>query len=119
MTLYAQVVSGQSGEVAVLADSPDGTLRFPVHVAWDSTMAEKSGYPHFMLKEIHEQPESVANTIRGRAQAETGEVSLPETNLTAERVAQMAALAREMGREVATLADVRARFGAVPAALPA
>jgi glucosamine--fructose-6-phosphate aminotransferase (isomerizing) len=36
------------------------------HVSWDTSAAEKSGYDHFMLKEIHEQPEAVRNTIRGR-----------------------------------------------------
>jgi glucosamine--fructose-6-phosphate aminotransferase (isomerizing) len=63
--------------------------RPPSRVTWDSTMAEKGGYPHFMLKEIHEQPESVANTIRGRAQVETGDVFLPEANLTPGRIAQV------------------------------
>jgi len=35
-------------------------------INWDSDMAKKGGYSHFMLKEIHEQPESVENTLRGR-----------------------------------------------------
>jgi glucosamine--fructose-6-phosphate aminotransferase (isomerizing) len=37
-----------------------------IHVDWDVSQAEKSGYPHFMLKEIHETPEAVANALRGR-----------------------------------------------------
>ncbi len=36
------------------------------NIKWDASMAEKGGYKHFMLKEIHEQAESVENTIRGR-----------------------------------------------------
>ncbi|MCM1321285.1 MAG: glutamine--fructose-6-phosphate transaminase (isomerizing) [Bacteroides sp.] len=36
------------------------------HVDWDISSAEKSGYEHFMLKEIHEQPEALANTLRLR-----------------------------------------------------
>ncbi|MEI6564515.1 MAG: glutamine--fructose-6-phosphate transaminase (isomerizing) [bacterium] len=35
-------------------------------VDWDAGAAEKGGFDHFMLKEIHEQPESLRNTIRGR-----------------------------------------------------
>lgn len=35
-------------------------------INWDIGMIEKSGYPHFMLKEIYEQPESLRNAIRGR-----------------------------------------------------
>lgn len=34
-----------------------------LHVNWDITAAQKNGYPHFMLKEIHEQPESISRTI--------------------------------------------------------
>ncbi len=36
------------------------------HIDWDAGAAEKSGYEHFMLKEIWEQPLSLANTLRGR-----------------------------------------------------
>jgi glucosamine--fructose-6-phosphate aminotransferase (isomerizing) len=38
----------------------------PIHVDWDLTAAEKSGYDTFMLKEIYEQPAAIANTLRGR-----------------------------------------------------
>jgi glucosamine--fructose-6-phosphate aminotransferase (isomerizing) len=41
-------------------------------------MAEKGGYKHFMLKEIFEQPRALADTLRGRFSAETGEVNLQE-----------------------------------------
>src|SRR6266699_2141544 len=37
-----------------------------IHVDWDISQAEKGGFPHFMLKEIHETPEAVANALRGR-----------------------------------------------------
>ncbi|MGI9608656.1 MAG: glutamine--fructose-6-phosphate transaminase (isomerizing), partial [Acidimicrobiia bacterium] len=40
--------------------------REPLHVDWDSEMAEKGGYDHFMLKEIHEQPAVVTETLGGR-----------------------------------------------------
>ncbi len=35
-------------------------------IEWDLEEAERGGYPHFMLKEIHEQPETIAATMRGR-----------------------------------------------------
>ena len=41
----------------------------PQHITWDPVMAEKAGYPHFMLKEIHEQPWAVRETVLGRTSA--------------------------------------------------
>ncbi|MBI5247243.1 MAG: glutamine--fructose-6-phosphate transaminase (isomerizing) [Elusimicrobia bacterium] len=41
-------------------------VKTPVNITWDRTMAEKSGYRHFMLKEIHDQPSSCEDTMRGR-----------------------------------------------------
>ncbi|HUS46042.1 MAG TPA: glutamine--fructose-6-phosphate transaminase (isomerizing) [Phycisphaerae bacterium] len=45
-------------------------------VEWSLEQIEKKGYPHFMLKEIMEQPDSLADTMRGRLDAEAGEVHL-------------------------------------------
>jgi glutamine---fructose-6-phosphate transaminase (isomerizing) len=44
----------------------DGSLitREPITVEWTAEMAVKQGYPHFMIKEIHEQPEVLRNTLR-------------------------------------------------------
>lgn len=41
-------------------------IRKPSHVDWDMESAEKGGYPHFMLKEIHEQPKALLDTMRPR-----------------------------------------------------
>ena len=41
-------------------------IREPYHVEWDASSAEKEGYAHFMLKEIHEQPKAITNTLRPR-----------------------------------------------------
>ena len=41
-------------------------------IDWDQSQAEKSGYPHYMLKEIHEQPEVIEGLLRGQI-AESGE----------------------------------------------
>lgn len=40
--------------------------RQPMEVTWDAGQAEKGGYPHFMLKEIYEQPAVIEETLRGR-----------------------------------------------------
>ena len=51
-------------------------------VTWTAEMAEKGGYPHFMLKEIHEQPTAIQDTIVGRISLDTGHVHLEEANLS-------------------------------------
>jgi glucosamine--fructose-6-phosphate aminotransferase (isomerizing) len=46
----------------------DGSFveRDTIKISWTADQAQKSGYPHFMLKEIHEQPEAIRNTLRLR-----------------------------------------------------
>ncbi len=51
-------------------------------IEWELEAAEKAGYEHFMLKEIHEQPKSLRDAISGRLNELTGEVDLKELNLT-------------------------------------
>jgi glucosamine--fructose-6-phosphate aminotransferase (isomerizing) len=53
-------------------------------VSWSPSMAEKGGYRHFMLKEIYEQPRAIADTLRGRFNAESGEVNLEEFGINEE-----------------------------------
>jgi glucosamine--fructose-6-phosphate aminotransferase (isomerizing) len=53
-------------------------------VSWNHSMAEKGGYRHFMLKEIYEQPRAIADTLRGRFNAESGEVNLEEFGMKEE-----------------------------------
>src|SRR2546426_10740208 len=79
----------EEGEVAIL--TPDGiTLqafdgtpirRQPSTVFGDGEAAEKAGYPHFMLKEIFEQPEAVRRTMCERVDPEEPEVRIPELGL--------------------------------------
>lgn len=45
-------------------------------IEWDLEKIEKGGYPHFMLKEIHEQPATILDSIRGRILPEIGKVKL-------------------------------------------
>src|SRR4051812_4975670 len=45
-------------------------------ITWDAAQAEKGGYPHFMLKEIHEQPRAITDTLRGRLLLEAHDADL-------------------------------------------
>ncbi|MFP3985263.1 MAG: glutamine--fructose-6-phosphate transaminase (isomerizing) [Candidatus Bathyarchaeia archaeon] len=73
LPLTNKVVYVENGELVILNDETfeirklvDGSLvvREPKLVDWTPEMAEKQGYPHFMLKEIHEQPLCLRNTLR-------------------------------------------------------
>lgn len=50
------------------------------HVTWDVSTAQKGGYPHFMIKEIYDQPQAIRDTLRGRI-TETHGVAFPELKL--------------------------------------
>ena len=52
----------------------------PFHVDWDLSAAEKGGHEYFMLKEIEEQPEALANTLRGHF--DDGRIILDEQRLS-------------------------------------
>ncbi|WP_335989574.1 glutamine--fructose-6-phosphate transaminase (isomerizing) [Glycomyces sp. MUSA5-2] len=53
----------------------------PFSVDWDIAAAEKGGYDTFMAKEIHEQPQAVADTLRGRID-ESGQIVLDEVRMS-------------------------------------
>ncbi len=85
-----RVVFLEDGELAVLTEkghtlfsiaTGEKKERGEVVIDWSASMAEKAGFRHFMLKEIFEQPQAIANTISGRVNLETGEVTLPEIGL--------------------------------------
>jgi glucosamine--fructose-6-phosphate aminotransferase (isomerizing) len=46
----------------------------PQTITWDAIAAAKSGFKHFMLKEIHEQPRAISDTLLGRVERTTGRV---------------------------------------------
>ena len=56
-------------------------------IDWDITQAEKGEYPHFMLKEMHEQPDALSNTIRGRLDFDMGTAKLNGMNLSPRELA--------------------------------
>jgi glucosamine--fructose-6-phosphate aminotransferase (isomerizing) len=51
-------------------------------IAWSATMAEKAGFKHFMLKEIHEQPRALEDTLRGRLDRAAADVVGSEIGLS-------------------------------------
>jgi glucosamine--fructose-6-phosphate aminotransferase (isomerizing) len=55
-------------------------------IEWDLKAAEKAGYPHFMLKEIHEQTSSIHETMVGRIHELEGNVSFTELGLTSDYI---------------------------------
>jgi len=62
----------------------DGTpvVRKPRTVTWSAAQAEKGGYPHFMLKEIHEQPQAVTDTLGGRLMPDSHDAVLEDQEVT-------------------------------------
>ena len=86
-----EVVHLDDGELAAI--SPKGmtlskmdsseTTRSSITISHDIQSLEKGGYQHFMLKEIHEQPQSVERTIKGRLDQRFSTAHLGGLNLTA------------------------------------
>ncbi len=73
-----EVMIIEDGEMATLTPEAvtitdlNGAVRqrSALHIDWDAEMAEKGGFPHFMLKEIHEQPRALSDTMMGRLDLE-------------------------------------------------
>lgn len=74
------VVTREGVEFSVLSGAP--IVKTHTDVAWDPVSAEKGEYRHFMQKEIAEQARSLTDTIGNRIDFETGEVHLPDLNLS-------------------------------------
>ncbi|HEX8805683.1 MAG TPA: glutamine--fructose-6-phosphate transaminase (isomerizing), partial [Candidatus Aquilonibacter sp.] len=92
----------QEGEMAVVDRSGyrltryDGTpvVRDVMNVTWDAASAEKSGYKHFMLKEIFEEPNVIKETLSGRVD-DDAQVDLSEElgSITEERLREISKIA--------------------------
>jgi glucosamine--fructose-6-phosphate aminotransferase (isomerizing) len=93
------VVFLRDGEIAVVDPTgvqiQDGNgdcmCREPETISWTAEMAEKEGYAHFMLKEIHEQPRAIRDTLLGRVGADddvtlAAELGNPRILMEAERI---------------------------------
>jgi glutamine---fructose-6-phosphate transaminase (isomerizing) len=78
----------QDGEVATITregvnvTSLNGqpVMSQPTRIGWDPELAQRGGYPHFMLKEIFDQPRAVRETFAGRLHLEKGHVALPDAD---------------------------------------
>jgi len=66
-------------EITDFAGEPATGKEF--HIDWDASAAEKGGYDYFMLKEIAEQPQAIADTLLGRL-SDRGDIVLDEVRLT-------------------------------------
>ncbi|NJD09989.1 MAG: glutamine--fructose-6-phosphate transaminase (isomerizing) [Gemmatimonadetes bacterium] len=83
------VVYLEDGEMAVLAPGGYEVMSLAGHaverevrtIAWDLDAIEKGGHPHFMLKEIFEQPHTIRQAFRGRILLEDGTVKFGGLNL--------------------------------------
>ncbi|MEK7582927.1 MAG: glutamine--fructose-6-phosphate transaminase (isomerizing) [Patescibacteria group bacterium] len=94
LTHTKQVVYLNDGEIAVV--TADGVTftnlarqklsKKPETLEWGIEAAEKGGYEHFMLKEIFEQPESLANTLRGHLVEKDGTAKLGGIDSVADRL---------------------------------
>ncbi|ADV84144.1 glutamine--fructose-6-phosphate transaminase (isomerizing) [Terriglobus saanensis] len=88
------IVFLQDGDIAVLTTQGVRFLDFennpierkPQRITWDPIQAEKNGYKHFMLKEINEQPRAIRDTTLGRVSLDTGEIFLPDLQLSKEQI---------------------------------
>jgi glutamine---fructose-6-phosphate transaminase (isomerizing) len=56
----------------------------PTRINWDITSAQKSGYPHFMLKEINEQPKILENFLKARIDKQTNQITFQEQHIPQE-----------------------------------
>jgi glucosamine--fructose-6-phosphate aminotransferase (isomerizing) len=81
----------EDGDMAVLTregarlsriDSGERVERPEKSIDWSPVMAEKAGFKHFMLKEIHEQPRAIEDTLRGRLDRENADVHAHEIGLS-------------------------------------
>ncbi|MCL6626410.1 MAG: glutamine--fructose-6-phosphate transaminase (isomerizing) [Alicyclobacillus shizuokensis] len=75
--------------VACFTLSGQPVAKQPLHVTWDAVSAERGGFPHFMLKEIHEQPKAIRDTLAGRIAPDGSQVDLQELRLSPEFIRDM------------------------------
>ena len=72
-------------DIAITNDKGQKVKRDVFHVTWDADAAEKEGYEHFMLKEIHEQPKGIFETLNRRLN-DDGSINLDGISMTKEDI---------------------------------
>jgi glucosamine--fructose-6-phosphate aminotransferase (isomerizing) len=91
------VILMEDGEMAVLEAggvrlsdfAGNEIIRAPRRIDWSPSAAEKGGFKHFMLKEIHEQPRAMEDTLRGRLDLLAADVHGSEIGLSEEQLARV------------------------------
>jgi len=73
-----EVATITANEVSISTFDGQPVDRAPRTVTWDPITAQKGGHKHFLHKEIHEQPQALIDTMRGRIAQEQGDVQLAE-----------------------------------------
>lgn len=68
-------------DIKIFDENGNRVQRDVFHVTWDADAAEKGGYEHFMLKEIHEQPKGLADTLSKRLR-EGNDINLDGISMT-------------------------------------
>ncbi|HEX4453106.1 MAG TPA: glutamine--fructose-6-phosphate transaminase (isomerizing) [Kofleriaceae bacterium] len=73
----------------------DGNVKVkePKLITWSAMQAEKGGFKHFMLKEIHEQPRAVADTLTGRVDLERDDITLDGIDLDVAKIKRIVFIA--------------------------
>ncbi|MCD8115900.1 MAG: glutamine--fructose-6-phosphate transaminase (isomerizing) [Oscillospiraceae bacterium] len=77
----------KKGTVTFFNLDGDEVAKEPTEITWDAEAAEKGGYQHFMMKEIHEQPRAVADTLHS-VESE-GEIDLTSVGLTDDEIKEI------------------------------
>lgn len=72
-------------DIVIYNENGDKVKRDVFNVTWDADAAEKEGYDHFMLKEIHEQPKGISETLLRRIN-EDGSINLDGISMTKEDI---------------------------------
>ena len=72
----------QPGEIRLMDFSGNDRAPHFDRITWDPVQAQKGGYKHYMLKEIHEQPQAVSETLVGRLSLDSNQVRLDDVGFT-------------------------------------
>jgi len=87
------ILTATAGNVDITSVKNVPVSREMTHIDWDIHDIEKGGYAHFMLKEIHEQSETIANTLRGRILENDGTVKLNGLQMAPADISRIARIA--------------------------
>ena len=77
----------QKGSVTFYNLDGDEIEKDPVEIQWDAEAAEKAGFEHFMMKEIHEQPKAVRDTVNSVVR--DGKIDLSGVGITEEEIQKL------------------------------